>query len=316
MTGLLSYQTNDSDEIACALTGWEQDYTQLGSGCLSAELVRVTFPESSLFFESSNLHLQQNMCPPLGQVVIGIPRYASGESLFNGQPLEGDSLLFLEGGRELEISAVGRLGMLGLCLNLTTLEQTLEASEHAMLTKAMELRKVPLSAEAAEAVRQSLASSLEAFQQGILDAECPESSRIAIASGLQKALCGVSETLDTIRIPSRNHKALAERRRLVLAAIHEMRSELASPLAVETLCERLGISERTLQYCFRQVCHTTPQQFFLALRLGEAKRRLKNSPSEAITDIAFSLGFSSSSHFSSLYKRLYGTCPSAIRTQH
>lgn len=316
MTGLLSYQTNDSDDIAGALTGWEQDYTQLGAGCLTAELVRVTFTDASLFFESSNLHLQQNMCPPPGQVVVGIPLYATGESLFNGQPLATDSILFLQGGRELEISAVGRLGMLGLCLDLSSVEQILETSEHALLSKAMDLRQIPLSAKSAGALRHTLGTSLRAFQQGDIDADCAESSKATITSGLQTALCGVSETLDSDLVKARNRKALAGRRQLVLAAIEVMRADLTSPLAIEEICSRLKTSERTLQYCFRQVCQTTPQQFSLALRLGEAKRRLKAPQPDAITQIAFDLGFSSSSHFSSLYKRLYGTCPSALRSHH
>lgn len=316
MTVLLNYQTNDSDEIAGALTGWEQDYTQLGAGCLSAELVRATFSDASLFFESSNLHLQQNMCPPTGQVVVGIPLYTSGDSLFNGQPLGINSILFLQGGRELEISAVDRLGMLGLCLDLSSVEETLEASEHALLSKAMGLRQIPLFAKSAETLRQTLSKSLRAFLQGNLNAECRESSKAAIISGLQTALCGVSETLDSDLVKARSRKALAGRRQLVVAAIEEMRTDLTKPLAVETLCGKLRISERTLQYCFRQVCRTTPQQFSLALRLGEAKRRLKVAKSVPITQIAFDLGFSSSSHFSSLYKRLYGSCPSALKVQH
>lgn len=316
MTELVSYQTSDSDEIAGALTGWEQHYTQLGSGCLSAELVRVSLPDATLFLESSNLHIQQNMCPPHGHVVIGIPLFTSGGSLFNGLPLDSQSLLVLEGDRELEISAIGQLRMLGLCLDLTVAEDILDTSEYLQLTAALEKRKISLSAHAAQSVRGTLLNSLEVFRKASLDAESLQNCSAIVAAGLQNAIGGISEALGSISSQSLDRKAAIGRRRLVLAAIEEMRSDLSMPLALEALCIKLGTSERTLQYCFRQICGTTPQQFFLALRLEEGKRRLKFSPSHSITEIAFELGFSSSSHFSSLYRRLYGNCPSLFRNRH
>jgi AraC family transcriptional regulator len=47
-------------------------------------------------------------------------------------------------------------------------------------------------------------------------------------------------------------------------------------------------------------------------RLNEAKRRLKESD-ESITDIAAALGFSSSQHFSTHFKKMFGCTPTSYR---
>ncbi|MDN6861068.1 hypothetical protein QO207_31140, partial [Pseudomonas sp. CAN2814] len=47
MTGIARHQATDSDELACALAGWSQDYTQLGHGRLQAELLHVQLPAAA-----------------------------------------------------------------------------------------------------------------------------------------------------------------------------------------------------------------------------------------------------------------------------
>jgi transcriptional regulator GlxA family with amidase domain len=56
----------------------------------------------------------------------------------------------------------------------------------------------------------------------------------------------------------------------------------------------------------------TPQRFYLAVRLNEAHRLLKES-TESIALIALRCGFVSASHLGSAYRKAYGHSPSEER---
>ncbi len=307
MTGIARHQALDSDELAGALAGWSQDYTQLGRGRLHGELLHIQLGEASLIYEHSNLHLHENMTPPEDQVVIGIALKMSGDSLFNGGALSLDTLLVLEGGEEMEICAPGEIGMLGLAVGRPLLARMLGGEEQECLEHALARRRLDLPPAAAQRLRQDLCGSIGAFERAERDPRRGEHGRLAVSSALGCTVQGLEEVLQR---PARHPRSLEQRRRLVLAAIEIMQANLDLPLSILELCQALNTSHRTLQYCFQQICQATPQQFFLSLRLAEARRRLKQDPQQSITTLALDLGFASSSHFSSLYKRLYGEQPS------
>ncbi|WP_447749282.1 helix-turn-helix domain-containing protein [Pseudomonas nicosulfuronedens] len=311
MTGIARHQATDSDELACALAGWSQDYTQLGHGRLQAELLHVQLPGASLIYEHSNLHLHENMAPPAGHLVIGIPLRASDDSRFNGQALDDDTLLVLEGGRELEICAAGEIHILGLTFSQPQLERLLGAEERELFERALQQRRLRLSPTGAGDLRRSLCDAISAFEGEPWRVSDPQQAGYAVALVLSHVLQALEETLpgnDREGAP----RSLQQHRRLVLAAIERMQADLSEPLSLLELSQSLNTSQRTLQYCFRQICQSTPQQFFLSLRLAEARRRLKLEPQQSITHLALDLGFASSSHFSALYKRLYAEQPSVI----
>lgn len=311
MTGIARHQATDSDELACALAGWSQDYTQLGHGRLQAELLHVQLQEASLIYEHSNLHLHENMAPPDGHRVIGIPLRASADSRFNGQPLHDDTLLVLEGGRELEICAAGEIHMLGLTFSQPQLERLLGGEERELFEHALTQRRLQLSPSGAGGLRRSLCQAIARFEDEPWRTADPQQAGHAVALVLSHVLQALEEILpgnDREGAP----RSLQQHRRLVLAAIERMQADLSEPLSLLELSQSLNTSQRTLQYCFRQICQSTPQQFFLSLRLAEARRRLKQEPQQSITHLALDLGFASSSHFSALYKRLYAEQPSVI----
>ncbi|MFZ5961138.1 helix-turn-helix domain-containing protein [Pseudomonas knackmussii] len=308
MPGIARYQANDSDELARALTGWSQSYTQLGRGRLQAELLHVQLPEATLFYEHSNLHLRENMAPPAGQIVVGIPLRACADSRFNGQPLQDDTLLVLPGGEEMEICAPGEIHMLGLGLSMTMLDRLLGAQEQERFERALQQRRLRLSQRAATYLRQNLTDSLGAFFRASWCPDDPAHAGAAIHSALSCLLQALDDSPETP--VAKAPRSLEQHRRLVLAAVERMQADLAQPLSLVDLSRQLNTSQRTLQYSFRQLCQATPQQVQLALRLSEARRRLKLEAPQSITHLALDLGFASSSHFSALYKRLFDEQPS------
>ncbi|WP_064710070.1 helix-turn-helix domain-containing protein [Rhizobium bangladeshense] len=92
-------------------------------------------------------------------------------------------------------------------------------------------------------------------------------------------------------------------------------SELARPdLSVAMIARRMGCSVRYVYRAFEVEC-LTPSDYIWDLRLQKAAARLHDAGGYAgeISGIAFSLGFSSSAHFSRVFRHRYGVSPSQWR---
>lgn len=78
-----------------------------------------------------------------------------------------------------------------------------------------------------------------------------------------------------------------------------------------------GLSSRALQYAFRARFGVSPMEWQRRERMVMAQIRLMQAaPSETITAVAHSMGFSSSSAFATLYKRHFGEMPSETLRRH
>jgi len=95
-------------------------------------------------------------------------------------------------------------------------------------------------------------------------------------------------------------------------------NHLAEPgLSPASVAAALGVSVRYLHGMFHAE-GTSPLRWAQEQRLGQAARLLAD-PGQAgrsITDIAFSVGFTDTSHFTRSFKRRYGTGPRAYRHTH
>lgn len=84
--------------------------------------------------------------------------------------------------------------------------------------------------------------------------------------------------------------------------------------SIARLAEALGCSKRLLHRSFASEGMTITE-YLWTCRLEKCRYALENAPrgKRSITDIAFSWGFSSSSHFSRSFKNRFGYVPSATR---
>ena len=95
-----------------------------------------------------------------------------------------------------------------------------------------------------------------------------------------------------------------------------MRANLQDDIGIPEICAAACASRRSLQYCFEEFMHTTPQAYLRALRLNEARRALKARSQPPITELANTLGFSSASHFTRHYKLMFDELPSETLKLH
>jgi AraC family transcriptional regulator len=111
--------------------------------------------------------------------------------------------------------------------------------------------------------------------------------------------------------PPRSVGGLSSRRlKLVLEYIDDT---LDQPIKLRDLAALAGISTRHFERAFRQSTGTSPHAYVMERRLHKARDLLINRPELPIEHITRRLGFSSSSHFSSVFRRRTGLTPTNFR---
>ena len=84
---------------------------------------------------------------------------------------------------------------------------------------------------------------------------------------------------------------------------------------IDIFAHELGLSRTYLFSKIKGLTGQSPNEFITTIRLKEAVVRLVNSKDESISEIAYSLGFSSSSYFINCFKARYGKTPAQYRKE-
>ncbi len=112
--------------------------------------------------------------------------------------------------------------------------------------------------------------------------------------------------------PQNGARASHRKRDRAFSAALELIDAAAIPPTVPDLCKRVGASERTLRYAFRERLGVSPKQYLNAHRLKRVRRRLRDAPPGAspVQDIAARFGYWHTGQFAADYKRMFGELPS------
>lgn len=113
------------------------------------------------------------------------------------------------------------------------------------------------------------------------------------------------------RTPPR-HRPASRRERLVERAKDAIASDLGQPLALDEIARRAGVSVFHLCRTFRRATGLPIHQYRMSLRLRRAFDLLACGRAD-IASVAFEVGFTSHSHFTSYFHRAFGRPPSDLR---
>ncbi|MDP3546312.1 MAG: AraC family transcriptional regulator [Phreatobacter sp.] len=105
--------------------------------------------------------------------------------------------------------------------------------------------------------------------------------------------------------------ALSSRSRMAVLEDY-LRSNIGKPVSIEELARLAGLSRFHLIRSFRDVFGQTPYQYFLRLRMDEA-RRLLQSTNLQVAEIGARVGFSSSTQFVKMFRAIEGVTPGSLR---
>jgi AraC family transcriptional activator of tynA and feaB len=132
---------------------------------------------------------------------------------------------------------------------------------------------------------------------------------------------GVADSLiDLLLLPLREPEAMFNRggpEAMYIRAQFFIREHLRDPdLSIDQISAALNCTKRYLHMLFSDR-GTTISDYIRQARLQHCRHELETQAGKSVTDVAFSWGFSSSSHFSRVFRQYFGVVPSAIhKTQH
>jgi len=127
---------------------------------------------------------------------------------------------------------------------------------------------------------------------------------------------GVADSLiDLLLLPLREADAMFDRvgpEAMYVRAQAFIREHLRDPdLSIDQISAELGCTKRYLHMLFSDRGMTVSDYIWNA-RLQHCRHELETHGGKTITDVAFSWGFSSSSHFSRVFRKYFGVVPSSI----
>ncbi|SMB82524.1 PAS domain S-box-containing protein [Deinococcus hopiensis KR-140] len=114
---------------------------------------------------------------------------------------------------------------------------------------------------------------------------------------------------------SRDVPPLSERREgyaRVADALAFMQAHYAQPLRIRELAARAGVSGDSFERLVRRVCHVSPKQYLLRVRLDAAVRLLRESD-RSVAEVAHDCGYSDHSAFSRKFREVSGITPQTYR---
>lgn len=134
-----------------------------------------------------------------------------------------------------------------------------------------------------------------------------------VASILSKGLFSAQEVLSHIEAAlDHNQKLGSATQRLVRKAISYIQTHYAEPLSRDRIARHVGVAEGYLTTCFHQELGIPPMTYLMRWRIKQA-RALLEAGLLNVTEVALTVGFSDSAHFSRVFQREVGVSPNTYR---
>lgn len=270
---------------------WEQRYVQLSPGVMRSALIETAAPGLHVFRKWMSERVVQQGCLPAGQICFAMLHGGgSGQPWMQGRELQDDLVFVLRAGQDFMLQRPPGMALLACSFEAETFRRLLDARPWGASAGAL-LSRPSVLAPAAE---------LDALRRVLLQ-----------ASSAPAVFAALTDLFEAAAHPA--PRAGSASAAYIVAACHRLVATSGDePPDIETLCQRLRTSRRSLQNGFRQVADTTPVHYLRSLRLNAVRRRLlatltaKLSVSQAAGDA----GFGHLSHFGSRYRELFGELPS------
>jgi len=298
-------ETDDIDIHAASQPEWTLRYEQLSSGEFRGSVRHVQLPGVRLVHETANVAVRQRGEIGRDHYGFALATELPGEAIFNGQRLDGNSIM-LGRGNDLDLCSPSLFGMIGVVVSSELLQPLWERMYQKRLSAWLESQIVVRASPAAvHAVRELHMMAMDTLVHPLRDDTATLQLRDAVLIEWIEAL---PATIDTSE-----RKTVAARKRVVDRACEMMLANCAEPLSILELCSRVGASPRKLGYCFQDVLGTSPAKYMRAVRLNNVRRELKavRDARTGVQDVAARWGFWHLGQFSLDYKRQFGELPSA-----
>lgn len=310
-------RNGDVDVQARALIyeNWQQRYDQLSGGRFDGSMQEIRFPSFTLIRETSNRVLLQKGCTPQGVFAIGTLMTKGDSGYHCGELMATRTAALLEPGTEFEIRTPECFDLIAAVFSPRDLAANLDGPVMDYLELEADLRR------SSKTIGPSNAGPMADFLQRVHACAQSTPDFLMIPSNqrqLEEEFYGLLvETLRLARGPE-VHSLCPNRERIVRRFSNFLDASPESALNIANICEKIGVTRRTLQNATQEVFGISPQHYLKAIRLNAFRRALKvrEPQRESIGDVAARWGFWHLSQLAQDYRKLFGELPSQTPCIH
>ena len=210
----------------------------------------------------------------------------------------------------------------GSHIALSEIGSILRMRDRAKLDQALHQLSTGISAcnEDLDEARGLGLTFLAAIVGAMLEMEAPRSAHKAQLEAARRldSLSDASEIADaTLEIARRLTDQIVQRDSqtgdvLIDRALEYVAKNYAKEIDDDSVASELGLSTSHFRYLFREATKHPFHKYLVSLRLEKARELLLQTETP-VTEVARSVGFHSSAHFSRAFARRFGSAPSALR---
>ena len=300
--------TDSLQEIEAFHNRKNRHYTQLDSGFFTSQCVEIGLGDMHIFRERTNVGMQIEASPS-EEIMPFAALLTHGDRVrFCGSEASGSALIHATG-ENWDINYSGPLDYV-----------TLVYTRSSLISDVEQLYDIGVPGHWLHSgLRQTDPRALQSFALGAASLmtfieknsyllECPSARKQLNA----QARLIVLRTLMSTEAESRPLKPFSRRRRGVERVVEYLKENAYTLPTVTDLCAVAQLSERSLEYGFRETFNTTPIRYLKTVRLNGARRDLiKASARELrVADVALVWGFLEFGRFSREYRQMFSELPS------
>jgi len=306
---LIRHQFDDIDDFSQTARAWNLNIDQLEPGKFKADLLQ--FGTSDVMVAHADFYpgTYQRGEPPAGLNTFAILADPLCHLTWRRKKIPANAVMAFPPGAELDaVSQGGRF-------EIFTLSFTDELLADVCQSLGFREEKKLLTAKGTIAVKPQVMNELRLFLHQISSELREVPTKLETASLTYELEFDLTRSLLTAlscsreKMPRRHFRM----RDIALKRVEDYLEAFPNlPHTVRDICRVASVSERTLEYAFRERFGISPKSYLLAKRFNGVRRELNNCDpvSTTITNLATQWGFWHMSQFAADYKRLFGELPS------
>ena len=281
---------------------WDAAFIQMQGGHLDASVEYLVGDGYVLYREAWARRLHTSGALEPGMIAIGLPAPIES-ALWWGQSMEVAAIPFVRSGRELELISEPGDSITVLLVKESLLSETVSCladipAEHIFGDRGFLLT-----------TREAVMRLRRTWDQ-VLDRETSGSTCATSFPDL------IDMLLQTLDLGSLNPFSKDQGMDMVARAL-QIASRYQYAITIPELCQRTGVSRRTLETAFRANVKMAPHAYLTLRRLGLCRGALAEADPRmtSVTAVALQHGFTELGRFSGLYRQHFGELPSETLRQ-
>ncbi len=271
------------------------DYVQIAPGRLGAEIHAAStalVEVREVSFEAGVLLTIEN---PFPRFAVGIG--LRGQSQLFGSHLTSSNIGYANGHNGIIARVQGASSWCNISIDPGLLEQV-AATHHYVIPGGDASYGLPVDTQSAVVCTISQVARSERFAE-LTDAQFEDEIALTV--------------LRVLNPPQKKGSVRLSQHYIIVQHIVEyIHAHYFESMTVTDLCQLAGVSERTLQYTFREATGLTMQQYLMSHRLHRARALLIEGKVALVKDAALACGIPHTGRFSQYFKNMFGESPGQV----